>query len=106
MNILDEKLKSYIQTECSTFNKKYGLTKTHKNNNPAQIIMSGYNTTVEFLSIFVEKVLFDIVRKLPSRINDTGNMVDIIDKISYSNLPTNSIIVGFDIVNTFPSIDN
>ena len=61
---------------------------------------------VESLSIFVEKVLYDTVRYLPSRINDTGNMLDIIDKISNSNLPTNSIIVGFDIVNTFPSIDN
>ena len=106
MNILDEKLKSYIPTECSTSNKMYGLTKTHKNDNPARIITSGCNTAVESLSIFVENVLYDIVRNLPSRINDTGNMLDIIDKISNSNLPTSSIIVGFDIVNTFPSIDN
>ena len=76
------------------------------NDNPARVITSGCNTAVESLSIFVEKVLYDIVRNLPSRINDTGNMLDIIDKISNSNLPTNSIIVGFDIVNTFPSIDN
>ena len=35
MNILDKKLKSYIQTECSTSDKMYGLIKTHKNDNPA-----------------------------------------------------------------------
>ena len=33
--MLDQKWKSYIQTECSTSGKMYGLTKTHKNNNPA-----------------------------------------------------------------------
>ena len=43
---------------------------------------------------------------MPSRIKDTGNMLDIIDEINNSNLPTNSILVGFDIVNMFPSIDN
>ena len=33
-------------------------------------------------------------------------MLDIIDEINNSNLPTNSILAGFDIVNMFPSIDN
>ena len=33
-------------------------------------------------------------------------MLDIIDEINNSSLPTNSILVGFDIVNVFPSIDN
>ena len=33
-------------------------------------------------------------------------MLNIIDKINISNLPINSICVGFDIVNMFPSIDN
>ena len=106
MNTLDEKCKSYIQTECSTSGKMYGMIKTHKNNNPARIITSGCNTAIESLSIFVEKVLYDIASNLPSRIKDTGHMLDIIDEINNSNLPTNSILVGFDIVNMFPSIDN
>ena len=84
----------------------YGLIKTHKNDNPARIITSGCNTAIESLSIFVEKVLYDIASNLPSRIKDTGHMLDIIDEINNSNLPTNSILVGFDIVNMFPSIDN
>ena len=46
MNILDEKCKSYIQTECSTSGKMYGLIKTHKNNNAARIITSGGNTAI------------------------------------------------------------
>ena len=106
MNILDQKWKSCIQTECSTSGKMYGLIKTHKNNNPARIITSGCNTAIESLTIFVEKVLYDTASNLPSRIKDTGHMLDIIDEINNSNLPTNSILVGFDIVNMFPSIDN
>ena len=105
-NILDQKWKSYIQTECSTSGKMYGLIKTHKNNNPARIITSGCNTAIESLSIFVEKILYDIASNLPSRIKDTGQILDIIDEINNSNLPTNSILAGFDIVNMFPSIDN
>ena len=54
----------------------------------------------------MEKVLHDIASNLPSRIKDTGHMLDIKDEINNSNLPTNSILVGFDIVNMFPSIDN
>ena len=106
MNILDEKWKSYIQSECSASGKMHGLIKTHKNDNPARIITSGFNTAIESLSIFVKKVLYDIASKLPSRIKDTGHMLDIIDEINNSSLPTNSILVGFDIGNMFPSIDN
>ena len=109
MNILDEKWKSDIQTECSPSGKMYGLIKTHKNDNPARIITSGCNTAIESLSIFVEKVLYDIAGNLPSRIKDTAHMLDIIDEIDPINcpsLPNSSILVGFDIVSMFPSIDN
>ena len=84
----------------------YGLVKTHKNNNPARIITSGCNTAIESSSIFVAKVLYDIASNLPSRIKDTEHMLDIIDETNSSSLPSNSILVGFDIVNMFPSIDN
>ena len=85
MNILDQKWKSYIQTERSTSGKMYGLIKTHKNDNPARIITSGCNTTVESISIFVEKILNDIASNFPSRIKDTGPMLDIIDEINNSS---------------------
>ena len=106
MNILDEKWKSYIQFECSTFVKMYRLIKSYKNDNPAQIITNGFNTAVESLSIFAEKVLYDIASNMPSAIKDIRHMLDIIDEINNSNLLTNSILVGSDIVNMFPSIDN
>ena len=54
----------------------------------------------------MKKVLYDASSNLPSRIKDTGHMLDIIDETNNSNLPTNSIIVSFDIVNMLTSIDN
>ena len=38
--------------------KMYGKIKTHKTDNPIRVITSGCNTSVEHLSIFVEKVLY------------------------------------------------
>ena len=35
----------------------YGLIKTHKDNNPVGVLTSGCGTTIEYLSIFVEKYL-------------------------------------------------
>ena len=93
----------------------YGLIKTHKENNPARVITSGCGTAIEFLSIFVEKYLYKEVDKINSRIKDTPNMLNIIDDINNNNNNNNnnsnmitdsSILVSFDIVNMFPSIDN
>ena len=84
----------------------YGLVKTHKANNPVRIITSGCNTAVENLSIFVEKVLYKEVERVPSRIKDISHMLDIIDNLNDSDLPENSVLVSFDAVNMFPSIDN
>ena len=84
----------------------YGLAKTHKANNPVRIITSGCNTAVENLSIFVEKVLYKEVERIPSRIKDTRYMLDVIDNFNDSDLPENSFLVSFDVVNMFPSIDN
>ena len=41
-----------------------------------------------------------------SRIKDTSHMLDIIDNLNDSDLPENSVLVSFDVVNMFPSIDN
>ena len=82
------------------------MIKTHKNNNAARIITSGCNTAIESLSRFVEKVLYDIASNQPSRIKATRHILGIIHETNNFFLSTNSILVGFDIVNMFPSIDN
>ena len=84
----------------------YGNVKIHKENNPVRVITSGCNTAVENLSIFVEIVLLELASKLPSRIKDTCHMLEIIDDMNNSNLSSSTILVSFDVVNMFPSIDN
>ena len=58
------------------------------------------------MSIFVEKVLYKEVERFQSRIKDTSRMLDIIDNLNDPDLPENSVLVSFDVVNMFPSIDN
>ena len=85
----------------------FGLIKTHKENNPAGVIMSGCGTAIGFLSIFVEYYLYKEVHKIDPRINDILDMLNIIDNINNRNIVTeDSILLGFDIVNMFRSIDN
>ena len=58
------------------------------------------------MSISVEKVLYKKVERIPSRIKDTSHMLDVIDNFNDSNLLENSVLVSFDVVDMFPSIDN
>ena len=80
----------------------YGNVKTHKENNPVRVITSGCKLAVENLSIFVENVLFELL----SRVKDTCHMLEIIDDMNNSNLSSSVILLSFDVVNMFPSIDN
>ena len=43
---------------------------------------------------------------MPSIIKDSNHLLDIIDNMNSKFLPANAILVCFDIVNTFPNIDN
>ena len=103
---INEKWKKFITVKDSTPGNMYGNVKTHKIGNPARVITSGCNTAIENLSIFVENVLYDLASELPSRIKDTNHMLDIIDNLSSLDLPLNSVLVSFDIMNMFPNIDN
>ena len=64
------------------------------------------STAIAKLSVFAETVLFDLTNDLPCCIRDTGHVLNIVDELNRSNFPSESILVGFDIVNMFPSIDN
>ena len=58
------------------------------------------------MSIFVKKVLYKEVEVIPSRTKDTSRMLDIIGNLNDSDLPENSVLVSFDVVNMFPYINN
>ena len=96
----------YVTHRNSRQGKMYGNIKTHKADNSARVITSRCNTAVEHLSIFVEKVIYEIASELSTRINDTYHMLGIIDDLNNLNLHPESVLVSFDIINIFPGIDN
>ena len=99
-------METFISPSNFTVGKMYGNVKTNQENNPVGVITSGYNTAVENVSIFVENVLFGLASELPSRIKDNCHMLEVIDDINNSNLRSSAILVSFDVVNRFASIDN
>ena len=103
---ITEEWKKFITPNNSSAGKMYGMVKTHKNDNPARVITSGCNTAIEKLSILVEKTLYPIADNLPSKIKDTNNILEIIDQLNEFVLTDNFVLVSFDAVNMFPSIDN
>ena len=68
---------------------------------------SGCGTAIENLSIFVKKCLYSEVLNIESRVQDTSEILTIIDNLNSSNtLTLDCKLVSFDIINMFPSIDN
>ena len=47
-----------------------------------------------------------ITNNIETRIRDTSHLLDIIDELNLEKIPDNIILVSFDIVNMYPSIDN
>ena len=85
----------------SSAGKMCGMVKTHKSD-----INRGCNTAIEKLPILVEKSLYPVADNLPSKIKDTNNILEIIDQLNEFVLTDNFVLVSFDAVNMFPSIDN
>ena len=54
---------------------------THKVGQPVKVIISGYGTAIENLSIFVENRLYSEVLKIESRVKDISEMLTIIDNL-------------------------
>ena len=107
LRVLDKKWTKFIKSNYCKPETMYGLIKTHKENNPVRVITSGCGTTIEYLSVFVEKYLYKEVYKIDSRIKDTPDMLNIIHMINDSSILTkDSVRVSFDIVNMFPIVDN
>ena len=104
---IDKNWKRFIKLKDIKPGKMYGMIKTHKENNPARIITSGSRTTVENLSIFVEKCLFLEVLKIDTRVRDMQHMLTIVNDLNKNgNLHENCLLVSFHVVIMFPSIDN
>ena len=102
-----QELAEIYRTITRSSRKKCMDSLKHKDNNPVRVITSGCGTAVENLSIFVERCLYPENLKIESRIQDTFEMLNFIDYLNKSNILTKyCILISFDIVNMFPSIDN
>ena len=98
--------KEFIVDKNTQPGKNITLYKTHREGNPVRLLTTGCNTAIENLSRFLEVVCAPITENMPSRIKNTSHLLEIIDDINDTGLSENAILVSFDIVNMFPSIDN
>ena len=105
-NEIDKNWRDFILNEEAQPGKNSPLYKTHKDNTPVRLLTTGCNTAIENLSRFLEVHSAPLTTQLPSRIKDTGHLLELIDEINLKGLPEGTILVSFDVVNMFPNIDN
>ena len=98
--------RDFIVNKSAAPGKNSTLYKTHKTGNPVRLLTSGCNTAIENLAKFIERVCAPLTENLRSRIKNTSHLLEIIDDINTRGIPDNTIMVSFDIINMFPSIDN
>ena len=98
--------KDFIKNRDAQPGKNSTLYKTHKIGTPVRLLTTGCNTAIENLSKFIERVCAPLSCKIPTRISATSHLLDLIVSINETGLPENFILVSFDIINMFPSIDN
>ena len=106
MGQISDKWKNFILNVDAKPGKNVPLYKTHKDGIPARLLTTGCNTAIENLSKFVEKHCAPLTTNLPSRIRDTGHLLDIVDELNEQGIPPGTLLISLDIVNMFPSIDN
>ena len=103
---LSSKWSKFIINQNAQPGKNSTLYKTHKTGIPVRLLTTGCNTAIENLAIFVEKHCAPLAESISTRIKDTQHLLQIIDTLNVNGIPENAILVSFDIVNMFPSIDN
>ena len=102
---IPETILKFVVNRKATLAKAKGLIKSHKEGNPTPLLLSGCNTAIENLSIFVDYYLTPLAKKLPSFIQDSTDFLNKLLELDYK--PTEStLLVSFDVVNMFPNIDN
>ena len=94
--VIDNNWKRFIIPSNSTPGKMDGQVKTHKVNNPVIVVISGCNTTIENLPIYIEHVLFELSESMSSRVKDSNHLLDIFDNMNITFLPANAILVSFE----------
>ena len=105
-NEISKEWAKYIINVNAVPGKNSALYKIHKPNNPVRLLTTGCNTAIENLLRFIEVVCAPLTNNIETRIRDTSHLLDIIDELNSERIPDNTILVSFDIINMYPSIDN
>ena len=91
----------------ASFINKYNKPNTFNKPNISVILLTtGCIMAIENLAILIEKLCAKLTENLPIKINDSYDLDDKFVKLNAKGIPENAILVSFDIVNIFPSIDN
>ena len=101
-----KELKEYIVNYDVKPGKNSALYKSCTSGIPVKLLTTGCNTAIEDLSRFIESISAPLTSNQPNIIEDTSHLLDLIDDINKSSLPDKLILVLFDIIHTFPNIDN
>ena len=105
-NEISKEWAKYIINANAVPGKNSALYQTHKPNNPVPLLTTGCNTAIKNLLRFIEVVCAPLTNNIETRIRDTSHLLDIIDELNSERIPDNTILVSFDIINMYPSIDN
>ncbi|XP_050511970.1 uncharacterized protein LOC126888016 [Diabrotica virgifera virgifera] len=99
----------HLQTNPKSFIVKnpliphlYGLPKIHKLNFPIRPVVSFVNTPLSNLAQFVNKLLNDLINYSPKY--TVKNTQELVSKLSSITLPSNFIMVSFDVTNLFTNV--
>ena len=103
---LVKKRAKYILNENVVLGRSSTLYKSHKPNKPVHLLTTGCNTAIENLWRFIEVVCAPLTNNIETTIRDTNHLIDIIDELNLERIPDNAILVLFDFVNMYPSIDS
>ena len=86
--------------------KSSTLYKANKPNNPVRPLTTGCYTTIEYLSRFIEVICSPLTINIETSIKYRSHVLNIIDVLNSEMIPDTTILVSFDIVNMYLSIDN
>ena len=101
-----KELKEYIVNYDVQPGKNSALYKSRTSGIPVKLLTTRCNTAIENLSRFIERIYTPLTSNQPNIIEDTSQLLDLIDDINKSSLPDKLILVLFGIIHTFPNINN
>ena len=104
--VISKERASFIVNPNPQPGKNSTLYKTHKPSIPVRLLTTGCNPTIQNLAIFVGKHCPKLTGNIPTKISDSYHLIDILETMNAKGIADNAILVSFDIVNMFPSIDN